>query len=146
MAKKVKDLMRRGAETVSPDDTIKHAAVKMEACEIGPLPVCDGERLVGMITDRDITVRAVAAGRDPSTTTVRETMTAEEIAWCEEDQDLDSAIALMREREVRRLPVLDRNRRLVGMLALADIGRAADQRQQKDALSGVSQPTDTERT
>ncbi len=71
----------------------------MEAFELGPLPVCDGERLVGVITDRDITVRTVAAGRDPNSTKVRETMTADELAWVMEDQDVDEAVDLMRRRE-----------------------------------------------
>jgi CBS domain-containing protein len=113
MGTKVKDVMHRGAETVRPDDTVKQAAVRMEACEVGPLPVCDGERLVGVITDRDITVRAVAMGRDPNTTTVRETMSADEVVWCQEDQDLDEAVSLMRSKEIRRLPVLDAKKRLV---------------------------------
>jgi CBS domain-containing protein len=144
MGTKVKDVMHRGAETVRPDDTVKQAAIRMEACEVGPLPVCDGERLVGMITDRDITVRAVAMGRDPNTTTVRETMSADEVVWCQEDQDLDEAVSLMRRKEIRRLPVLDAGKRLVGMLALADIGRHGERQQKSAALSGVSQPTETE--
>jgi CBS domain-containing protein len=146
MGKKVKDVMHRGVEVVRPDDTVKHAAIMMEANDIGPVPVCDGERLVGMLTDRDIAVRTVAAGRDPARTTVRETMTAEDLAWVFEDQDLDEAVALMEKRQVRRLPVVDREKRLVGMLALADLARRADERAQTEALQGVSQPTETQRT
>ena len=142
--RKVKDVMHRGVETVRPDDTVKHAAVKMEAYELGPLPVCDGERLVGVITDRDITIRTVAAGKDPNSTKVRETMTADELVWVLEDQPLDEAVDLMRRREVRRLPVLDGNKRLVGILALADVARHGDTAQQSEALEGVSQPTETE--
>jgi CBS domain-containing protein len=144
MAQKVRDVMHRGAQVVRPDDTVKHAAVLMETHEVGPLPVCDGERIVGMLTDRDITIRAVAAGRDPSRTTVQETMTVEDLAYVFEDQDVDEAVAVMREREVRRLPVLNREKRLVGMLALADIARRADERAQTEALQGVSQPTETQ--
>ncbi len=144
MDRKVKDVMHRGVETVRPDDTVKHAAVKMEACELGPLPVCDGDRLVGVITDRDITVRAVAAGRDPNSTTVRETMTADELVFVKEDQDVDEAVDLMRQREVRRLPVLDANERLVGIVALADIARQGSDAQADEAVRGVSQPTQTE--
>jgi CBS domain-containing protein len=146
MARKVKELMHRGAETVRPDDTVKHAAIKMEACEIGPLPVCDGDRLVGMITDRDITVRAVAAGRDPNTTKVRETMTAERVVFVQEEQDVDQAVELMRKHELRRLPVLDESKRLVGMVALADLAREGSTRQQSKALEGVSKPTETQGT
>jgi CBS domain-containing protein len=146
MARKVGDVMTRGVEVVRPDDTVKHAAVMMEAHEVGPLPVCDGERLIGMLTDRDITVRAVAAGRDPSSTTVRETMTAEDVAYVFEDQDVDEAVALMNDRQVRRLPVVSREKRLVGILALADIARGADENAQAEALQGVSQPTETQQT
>jgi CBS domain-containing protein len=144
MARKVKDVMHRGVEVVKPDDTVKHAAIMLEADEVGPLPVCDGERLIGMLTDRDITVRAVAAGRDPSSTTVRETMTADNLAYVFEDQEVDEAVALMNERQVRRLPVINRDKRLVGMLALADLATKADERAQAEALQGVSQPTDTQ--
>ena len=144
MAQRVGDVMHRGAEVVRPDDTVKHAAVLIEAHEVGALPVCDGERLVGILTDRDITVRTVAAGRDPSRTTVRETMTAEDLAYVYDDQDLDEAVSMMTEREVRRLPVINRDKRLVGILALADIARRGDEDTQADALQGVSEPTDTQ--
>ena len=144
MAPRVGDVMHRGAEVVRPDDTVKHAAVLIEAHEVGSLPVCDGERLVGILTDRDITVRTVAAGRDPSRTTVRDAMTADDLAYVYEDQDLEEAISLMSEREVRRLPVIDRSKRLVGILALADIARRADEDAQAEALQGVSEPTDTQ--
>src|SRR5215510_14443150 len=107
MSRTVKDVMHEGAETARPDDTVKHAAILMEACEIGPVAVCDGGRLVGIVTDRDIAVRAVAAGRDPTFTRVREVMTAEHIVTCREDQPLDEVVELMRRHEVRRLPVLD---------------------------------------
>jgi CBS domain-containing protein len=142
--RKVKDVMHRGVETVRPDDTVNHAAVKMDAFELGSLPVCDGNRLVGVITDRDITVRTVAAGRDPNRTTVRETMTADDLVWVMAEQDVDDAVDLMRRHEVRRLPVLDADQRLVGIVALADIARHGNRGQQSEALEGVSQPTETE--
>lgn len=142
MAQKVRDVMHAGAETVRPEDTVKHAASLMQAADVGPLPVCDGDRLVGIITDRDITVRAVAAGRDPSSTPVREAMTAD-IVFVRADQDVDEAIDLMREHEVRRLPVID-GKRLVGMVALADLARKTDEQRQSAALQGVSQVKQTE--
>jgi CBS domain-containing protein len=140
-AKRVKDIMTSEIETVSPDDTLKRAAVKMEALDVGPLPVCDGERLVGILTDRDITVRAVASGRDPNRTTVREAMTAEPL-YCFEDQSLDEVAALMRERQVRRFPVLNREKRLVGIVALADLVRRGDEAAGKEAFAGISRPTE----
>jgi CBS domain-containing protein len=146
MARTVEELMHEDVQTVRPDDTVKHAAVVMEACEIGPLPVCDGKRLVGIVTDRDITVRAVAAGRDPNTTSVREVMTAEALATCRPEQSVDDAVALMRRHEVRRLPVLDKDNRLVGMVALADLAQHTDERTSGKAVQGVSQPTETQQT
>jgi CBS domain-containing protein len=122
---KVREVMTSGAEVVSPDDTVKHAAVKMEALGIGPLPVCDGERLVGVLTDRDITVRIVASGRDPNNTPVREAMTAE-IAYCFEDQDTKDAARIMKDRDIRRLPVLNKSKRLVGIVSLGDLAASGE--------------------
>jgi CBS domain-containing protein len=141
MAQKVRDVMHAGAETVRPEDTIKRAASLMQAVDVGPLPVCDGERLVGIITDRDIAVRAVAAGRDPSTL-VREAMTTE-IVYVRADQDVDDAIELMQRHEVRRLPVIEAGR-LVGMVSLADLARKTSEERQSAALEGVSQVKETE--
>jgi CBS domain-containing protein len=96
------------------------AAEKMKQLDVGPLPVCDGERLVGMITDRDITVRATAAGRDPKTTKVRDVMT-EEVFYCFEDQDLQDAAEMMERAQIRRLLILNRDKRLVGIVSLGDL-------------------------
>jgi CBS domain-containing protein len=142
MAQKVKDVMHPGAETVGPDDTVKRAASIMQAVDVGPLPVCDGDRVVGIITDRDITVRTVAAGRDPSSTRVREAM-SRDLIYVGADQDVDEAIDLMREHAIRRLPVIDAGR-LVGMVALADLARRTDEHRQSAALEGVSQVRQTE--
>src|SRR5262245_7523706 len=146
MGKTVKELMHKKVETVTPEDTVKHAAVVMEACEIGPLPVCDGQKMVGIVTDRDITVRAVAAGRDPNTTRVREVMTAETIATCRPEQSVDEAVELMREHEVRRLPVVDDGKRLVGIVALADLAQHTGARTSGEAVQAVSRPTETQQT
>jgi CBS domain-containing protein len=142
MAQKVRDVMHAGVETVRPEDSVKRAASVMQAADIGPLPVCDGDRLVGIVTDRDITVRAVAAGRDPSSTPVRDVMTPD-IVYVRADQDVDEAIDLMRQHEVRRLPVVEGGR-LVGMVALADLARRTDEQRQAAALEGVSQVSETE--
>jgi CBS domain-containing protein len=114
----------------------------MQAVDVGPLPVCDGERIVGIVTDRDITVRAVAAGRDPSSTPVRDVMTSE-IVYVGADQDVDYAIELMQQHEIRRLPVIEKGR-LVGMVALADLARRLDEQRQSAALEAVSQVKQTE--
>jgi len=145
MGQKIKDVMTKDAQVVKPDDTIKHAAVTMEAMEVGPLPVCDGERLVGMLTDRDIATRIVASGRDPNSTTVREAMTAE-VLYCFEDQSLEDAAKVMKDKQVRRLPVLNRAKRLVGMVALGDLATRGGGRTAESVLEQVSQPTGEQRS
>jgi CBS domain-containing protein len=115
----VKDIMTPGVECIRPDDTLQNAARKMRDLDVGPLPVCgDNDRLAGMITDRDIVVRAIADGKDPKATKVREAMT-DEIIYCFEDQDVQEAARTMQERQVRRLVVLNRDKRLVGIVSLA---------------------------
>ena len=111
----------------------------MEALEVGPLPVCDGERLVGVVTDRDLAVRAVANGRDPNRTAVVEAMTPE-LVYALEEQGIDDAVELMREHEIRRLPIVDDRRRLVGIVALADLATRSGATMASEALEGVSKP------
>lgn len=136
----VRDVMTRGAETVNPDATIAEAARRMRDLDIGSLPVTDGSRLVGIVTDRDLSVRATAAGKDPSSTHVRDVMSPE-LAWIFEDEPADAAAKVMRERQIRRLPVLDRSDRLVGMVALADLATdLGDDRLKGETLEDISQP------
>ena len=116
----LKDIMTPGAEVIAPEASIYEAAEKMSHRDIGPLPVCDGTRLVGMLTDRDITVRAVAAGRNPLTTLVRDVMTPD-VVYGFEDEEVQDAAHLMAQYQIRRLPVLNRNKHLVGMVALGDL-------------------------
>ena len=114
--------MSSHVEVVSPDSSVAEAAKKMKSLDVGALPVCDGERLVGMITDRDITIEATAESRDPDYTRVRDIMTPE-IIYCFEDQDVEATERIMQEKQIRRLPVLSREKRLVGIVALADLAR-----------------------
>lgn len=116
----VGDVMTRGVEVAAPDTTLQQAALTMRSLDIGPLPVCDGKRLVGMVTDRDITVRATAAGRDPRSTMVSEVMTPISI-YCFAEQDIRHAAWLMSQYQIRRLPVLDQSKRLVGIVSLGDL-------------------------
>jgi CBS domain-containing protein len=139
MRQRLRDVMTMGVATVAPGDTIRYAAERMEALDVGSLPVCDGERLIGVVTDRDIAVRAVAAGRDPNRTAVIETMTPA-LVFAYEEQALDEAVDLMREHEIRRLPVVDASHRLVGIVALADLAVRGDLPAAADALGGVSKP------
>jgi CBS domain-containing protein len=117
---KLGEIMTPDVQVVSPDASIIDAAEKMRSLDVGVLPVTEGKRLIGIITDRDITIRAVAEGRDPKGTRVRDCMTSGAVS-CFEDQDSEEAVILMEQQQVRRIPVLNRDRQLVGVVALADI-------------------------
>jgi CBS domain-containing protein len=137
----LKDIMTPNPECVRPNATLQEAARRMRDLDVGPLPVCgDDDRLAGMITDRDIAVRAVAEGKDPKTTPVREAMT-EEIVYGFEDQDVDDAARVMEQRQIRRLVVLNRDRRLVGIVSLGDLAVEAGARATAgEVLREVSEP------
>ena len=136
---RLRDVMTTGVETVAPGDTIRFAAEKMNALDVGSLPVCDGERLIGVVTDRDLAVRAVANGCDPNRTAVVEAMTPE-LVYALEEQGVEDAVELMREHEIRRLPIVDERRRLVGIVALADLATRTGGAMASEALEGVSKP------
>jgi CBS domain-containing protein len=127
-------------EVIAPEASLYEAAEKMRHLDIRPFPVCDGERVVGMLTDRDITVRAVAAGRDPRMTPVRDIMTPD-VVYGFEDQDVQDATRLMEQYQIRRLPVLNRSKQLVGMVALGDLAmHAGTQPGAAEVLEQVSEP------
>src|SRR5690349_12974930 len=128
------DLMTRDVSVVAPDHTIQQAARLMMALDVGALPVGDNDRLVGMITDRDIAVRCVAQGKGPETK-VREVMTPE-VKYCFADEKIDDIAVNMADIQIRRLPVVDRDKRLVGILSLCDIAVGDDPEQAAEALSG----------
>jgi CBS domain-containing protein len=108
--------------------------------DVGALPVCDGERLIGMLTDRDIAIRAVAEGRDPRSTRARDVIT-EKVRYVFEDQDVQEAARMMEEAQIRRLPVLNRDKKLVGVLSLGDLAvRFHDEDLSGEALEQISQP------
>jgi len=137
----VKEIMTKGAECVSPSSTLQEAARKMKTLDVGPLPICDNDRLTGMITDRDITVRAVAEGCDPKTTTVKDVMTPD-VVYCFEDQDVREATKLMKEHQIRRLVVLNRDKRLVGIVSLGDLAvDTGDEALAGRTLEQVSEPS-----
>ena len=136
---KIRDVMTRTAELTRPDDTLRHAAQMMKECDCGVLPVADGDRLVGMITDRDIAVRGIADGKGPDAK-VREAMT-DEVMYCFDDDDIQQVCQNMAEIQVRRLPVVNRDKRLVGILSLADIAQfEAGVREVGSAYRGIAQP------
>lgn len=138
----LKDVMTPNPECIPPDATLQEAARRMRDLDVGPLPVCgDNDRLAGMITDRDIAVRAVAEGKDPKTAKVREAMSAK-IIYCFEDQAMEEAARMMQQRQVRRLVVLNRDKRLVGIVSLGDLATEAGDRQKSgEILHDVSEPS-----
>ena len=136
--KKVSDVMTRDIHIAAPDQTIADAAAEMARADIGCLPVGDKDRLVGMITDRDIVVRAVAKGLDAKTQ-VSEVMT-DSIKYCYADQSIDEVARNMAELGVRRLPVVNREKRLVGFIALSNIAQGGDDGARDTFLAGVATP------
>jgi CBS domain-containing protein len=136
---KVREAMTRDVRLLKPDQPIREAAKLMGELDIGALPVEENDRLVGMITDRDIAVRAVAAGRGADTP-IREVMSGE-IKYCYEDQTVDEVTQNMGEQRIRRLPVLNRDKRLVGILSLGDLAIDETARDEAgEALGGISRP------
>ena len=140
----IKDVMTQSAETVDSDALVIDAATKMKELNVGSLPVCDNGKLEGLITDRDIIVRLLAEGRDPLYTRIGEIMTPG-ATYCFEDQTLDEAASLMEAQQIRRLPILNRNKELVGMLSLGNIAVRADTIDQdlaNEALKKISEPSE----
>lgn len=117
---RVSDVMTRDVTVVNPGDSIRRAAQLMDELNVGAIPVCDGRRLVGMITDRDITVRATAAGRNPEATPVSDAMSGE-VRWCFLDDDVEDAARTMSDVQIRRLPVVDQDQHLMGIVSLGDL-------------------------
>ena len=134
---KVADAMSRDVCTARPDNTICEAACLMSEIDAGSIPVEENDRLIGMITDRDIAVRAVASGKGPDTP-VRDVMTAE-VKYCYEDEDLKHVADNMGELRVRRLPVMSREKRLVGILSIGDIAHTKEKRVTGKALSDITE-------
>jgi CBS domain-containing protein len=136
----VRDVMSRDVEVIHPDSVIQEAAGKMKSLDVGSLPVCDNRRLLGMVTDRDIAIRAVAAGRDPKSTKVSDAMTPE-LIYCFEDEPLREAAKLMERYQIRRLPILDREKHLVGIVSLGDLAvDTGNERLSGTVLEEVSEP------
>jgi CBS domain-containing protein len=136
----VQEVMTRGAECVTPRSSLQEAARMMRDFDVGALPVYRNDLLVGMVTDRDITVRAIAEGCDARTTTVKEAMTPD-IVFCYEDQDVEEAALQMKANQVRRLVVLSRDKRLVGIVSLGDLAvETGNERLAGTTLERVSEP------
>ena len=130
MGKNVRDAMTSNPRSIEPSTTVTEAARLMKADDVGSLPIVDGDQLVGMVTDRDTVIRVVAEGKDPQSTTVGE-IASRDLVTVDPEQDLDEAMRLMAQHQVRRLPVAEEDGRLVGILAQADVAREG-----KDAKTG----------
>jgi CBS domain-containing protein len=141
---RVSEAMTRGVKLCTPGQTIREAARTMAEIDAGAMPVGENDRLIGMITDRDIAIRAVAQGKGPDTP-VREVM-SEHIHYCYEDEELDDVAQNMGDIRVRRLPVVNREKRLVGILSLGDVARTEGGEAVGDAVVGVSQPGGSHKT
>lgn len=139
----VAEVMTRDAATLAPNETVQAAAKMMDELNVGALPVCDGTTLVGMVTDRDIVVRAVSAGMDPSSSPVR-SISSGPVAWCFDDDDVKDVERKMADQQIRRLPVLDHEKHLVGMVSLGDLATNADGNI-SSTLGAVSSPSAPDR-
>jgi CBS domain-containing protein len=135
---RIRDVMTRKPRVIQPDATVADAATLMRRLNVGALPVCDGSRLIGMVTDRDITTRATAEGRDPYLTAVRDVMSPG-VAWALEDDPVEEAARIMREHQIRRLPIVDDRHSLVGVVSLGDLAtEVADDELSGDTLERIS--------
>lgn len=135
----ISEVMTRDVETIAPEASLQDAARLMSALNVGALPVCDGDVLVGMVTDRDITLRATATGKAPRSTAVAEVMT-ETSTCCSETDSVEDVLRKMGDEQIRRVPVIDANRNLVGIVSLGDLATRQSAPTQR-ALSEVSQPS-----
>src|SRR5262245_9361322 len=137
---RVEQVMTSGCECIEPERSVSEAARRMRALDVGSLPVCDDDRLVGMITDRDIVLRIVADGKDATERPVRDAMSTG-VSYCYTDDAVSDAAGVMQAMQIRRLPVLDRERRLVGIVSLGDLAtEIEDDELVGDTLGRISEP------
>ena len=134
---KVKDAMHTGTEWIGPDTPVREIATQMKLLDIGAMPVGENDRLIGMVTDRDLTCRGLANGHDLSSLTARDVMT-EGIVFCRDTEELDDALRIMEQKRIRRLPVIDGRKRMVGMLSIGDISHVASHELTGEVMAAVS--------
>jgi CBS domain-containing protein len=140
IVKTLKDVMSKGVECMEPGSSLREVAVKMKELDAGSIPICDNDRLVGMVTDRDLVLETLAVDRDPDQVKAEDVMTSP-IVYCFEDQDIGEAARIMEARQIRRLAVLSREKRLVGIVSLGDLSlRAGDHELAQEVLEEVSKP------
>jgi CBS domain-containing protein len=137
---RVSEVMTQSVECTRPDATLQEAAARMKSLDVGPLPVCDNDRLVGIVTDRDITVRATAQGDVPGDVRVRDVMTPG-VVYCFEDAPVEDVARLMQEKQIRRILVLNHDKRLTGIVSLGDLAvETGNEQLTGKALEGISEP------
>ena len=139
MANKIEEIMTRDVECAEPDMSVRNVAERLRSHDIGSMPVCEGRRVVGMITDRDITIRGVAEGKDVENTKVSEIMSRDVIV-CRTSDSIDFAEKVMHDRQIRRLPVVNDQGELQGFLALAKIVRTEGEQDAGRVIKGISEP------
>jgi CBS-domain-containing membrane protein len=138
----IQDIMTRDVQTISPQDTVQRAAQLMDELNVGAIPVLDADKLVGMITDRDITVRSVAVGQNPGSTRVTDVMSTD-VRTCTSNQSVDEVLAQMGDAQIRRIPVLDeQSQKVIGIVSLGDVAtkHPADVDRTLDEISTPSEP------
>lgn len=140
----VREIMSGRVCTVDPNSTIRDAAAIMRDEKLGALPVRDGDRIIGMVTDRDVAVRGIATGRPPGNVSVRDVM-SEGVYTVRADAPVETAEELMAKHQVRRIPVTDAEDCVVGMITVADLAKAGQRELAEDAVEGIVQPTDAPR-
>jgi CBS domain-containing protein len=139
--KRVGDVMMPEVRSITPDTSVQHAARLMREEDVGSLPVVEGERVIGVVTDRDIAVRAVADGKGPETTVAE--VASRDVVSVRPEQDLDEALGLMAQHQVRRLPVVEQDGRLVGIFAQADAALEVDAQRVGKVVEEISEPSQT---
>jgi CBS domain-containing protein len=142
---RVADVMTRGVRTLAPHDSIVKAAQAMEELDVGVIPVCEAQRLVGVVTDRDIVLRGVAQSRPIENTPLKDVMSAEPCC-CAEDDTVEAVAEQMREAQVRRIPVVGKDHQLVGIVSLGDLAVKADMGRAGEALESISEPAEPDRS
>jgi len=137
----LKEIMTSNVDIISRNASAEDAAMKMKHLNVGAIPICDGERLCGMVTDRDLVLRVMAEGLDPKQVRLSEA-TSSEVFFCYEDEDLEKASHVMSQKQIRRLPILSRAKKLVGIVSLGDLAvRGKDTQTSGDVLEQVSRPS-----
>ena len=145
MGQSIKDVMSSDPCTIDADKSVAYAAKMMRDEDVGLAPIVEGDKLIGMLTDRDIAIRVVAEGKDPDQVTVRE-VASKQVVTIDPQQDLDEALRLMAQHQVRRLPVVDRDNHLVGVVSQADVAREVKDKAAGELLEDISRPPTGPRT